>query len=74
MYAKLQNWIETNGIHLFYLVKRKKYILHFNKLGKIFLQTGKIFQDFMMYQLTIDCSQKQTKKSLSKRKIFQVEI
>ena len=55
----MQNWIDNNGIHL--SCREKKNIL--TNWEKIFLQIGKkILQDFKMYQLTINCSQKQTKK------------
>ena len=50
-------------------VNRKKI---YEQVGeKYFYKLEKIFQDFKMYQLTINCSLKQTKKRLSKRKIFQ---
>ena len=59
----MQNWIDNNGIHL--SCREKKNIL---TNWEIFFFTNwkKILQDFKMYQLTINCSQKQTKNYLKK--------
>ena len=59
-------------MELIYFVNRKEILEQLKKI--YFKKFQKIFQDFKLYQLMINCRHKKTKKSLSKRKIFQVEI
>ena len=59
---------------LIYFVIRKKILEQLKKI--YFNKFQKIFQDFKLYQLMINCRQKKTKKSLSmikKKKYFKLK-
>ena len=73
MYAKLQNWIETNGIHLFYLVKRKNIFYILTNWEKYFYKLEKYFKILWCISWRLTVVRSRRKKVYQKEKYFKLK-